>query len=197
MRKLIVIAIMSLDGYVAGPGEDVMVLPMDHAFDEYNLERMRTAGTTLLGRRSYEGFKGFWPMVDGNDAFGPVQQEFSRLDDAVAKVVVSDTLTMDQTAPWTDTTTIVRRAEAHAVVAGLKRGDETEGDIVMWGSHTLWADLLAAGLVDELHLMVGPVVLGDGIAAFEGGKAPALKLVGTRTWEGSDNVLLRYSVERS
>ncbi|MFD0637259.1 dihydrofolate reductase family protein [Catenulispora yoronensis] len=110
MRKVIVIAIMSLDGYVAGPGGDVMVLPMDHAFDEYNLECMHTAGTTLLGRVSYEGFKGFWPTVDGNPAFGPVQQEFSRLDNQVAKVVVSDTLTTDRTAPWTDTTTIVRRA---------------------------------------------------------------------------------------
>lgn len=193
MRKLIVISIVSLDGFIAGPGGNVMVMPMDHSFDEYNLERMKAAGTSVLGRTSYDFFKAFWPGVDGNDAFGPVQQEFSRLDNAIPKVVVSDTLTMDATAPWTDTTTIVRRADAHAAIAELKRGEESEGDIVIWASHILWNDLLAAGLVDELHLMVGPVVLGAGVPAFEG-EPPALRLIDTRTWEGSSNVLVRYAV---
>lgn len=158
---------------------------------------MKAAGTSLLGARSYRFFKGFWPTVDGNPAFGPVQQEFSRLDNAIPKVVVSDSLTMDGTAPWTGTTTIVRRAGAHRAVAELKEGRESEGDIVMWASRVLRTDLLAAGLVDELHLMIGPVVLGAGDAAFEGGKPPALTLIGTRTWEGSSNVLHRYAVADS
>jgi dihydrofolate reductase len=61
----------------------------------------------------------------------------------------------------------------------------------MFGSRTLWNDLLAAGLVDELHLMVGHVVLGGGTPAF-GDLTPSLRLLGTRTWEGSSNVLVRY-----
>ena len=52
MRKLVVCNIMSLDGYYEGPGRNVMVLPMDASFDEYNLERLRSADTLLLGRTS-------------------------------------------------------------------------------------------------------------------------------------------------
>ena len=57
VRKLIVCNIMSLDGYVAGPGGNVMVLPMDTAFDAYNLDRLRAADTLLLGRTTYDGFR--------------------------------------------------------------------------------------------------------------------------------------------
>jgi hypothetical protein len=52
MRKLIVANIVSMDGYYEGPGRNVMLLPMDGAFDDYNLERMRAAGTVLLGHTS-------------------------------------------------------------------------------------------------------------------------------------------------
>ncbi len=65
MRKLIVSNIMSLDGYYEGPGKNVMVLPMDEAFDAYNAERLRAAETLLLGRNTYNGFKGFWPSKSG------------------------------------------------------------------------------------------------------------------------------------
>ena len=61
MRKLVVCNIMSLDGYYTGPGDDVMVMPMDEAFNAYNAERLRAADTLLVGRHSYLGFKGFWP----------------------------------------------------------------------------------------------------------------------------------------
>ena len=193
MRKLIVTNIVSLDGYVDGPGGNVMALPMDHAFDAYNAERLRAAGTLLLGRRTYDMFRGFWPPVDGDPAFSPVNWEISRLDNAIEKLVISDGLTAGQTAPWTATTRIVRRADAHRQVAELKRGEGDEGgDILVFGSRTTWNDLLAAGLVDELHLMVGPVVLGGGTPAFQDVKTGPLRLLGTRSWEGSGNLLLRY-----
>lgn len=64
MRKLIVSNIVSLDGYCAGPGGDVMALPMDDSFDTYNVERLQAADTLLLGRKTYELFKGFWPQMD-------------------------------------------------------------------------------------------------------------------------------------
>lgn len=205
MRKLIVANIVSLDGYFEGPGGNVMALPMDRAFDAYNAERLRAAETLLVGRETYDGFRTFWPrQADDTDpkllellADDPerlaVFREISRRNNAIDKVVVSDSLKPGQTDPWGDTTRIVGRAEAHDAVTELKQREG--GDILVFGSRTLWNDLLAAGLVDELHLMVGPVILGSGTLAFENPPADPLRLIDTRRWDGSDNVLLRYSVK--
>ncbi|MEV5559917.1 dihydrofolate reductase family protein [Nonomuraea wenchangensis] len=202
MRKLIVSTIMSLDGYFEGPGRNVMALPMDGFFDEHNLERQRAADTLLLGATTYMGLKGYWPAVAENPAVSPavanapdvadLHRETGQRNNEMRKFVVSDSLTEDDTAPWTDTTTIVRRADAHEVVAELK--DQPGKDILMFGSRTLWNDLLVAGLVDELYLMVGHAVLGEGTPAFSTGPVPPLQLVNTRRRDGSDNVLLHYKV---
>ena len=192
MRKLIVCNIVSLDGYYEGPGGDVMALPFDEGFDEYNAERLRAADTLLLGRKSYEGFKSYWPPIADDPDAPPVAREISRLNNAIDKVVVSDSLTPDQTSPWHNTR-IVSRADAHHQIAELKRGPGR--DILVFGSHTLWNDLLAHGLVDELHLMIGAGVVGAGTPAFEGRPPVSLRLVDTRTWDRSGLVLHRYAVE--
>jgi dihydrofolate reductase len=192
MGKLIVSNIVSLDGYYTGPGGDVMVMPMDQAFDAYNAERLRAAETLLLGRTTYEGFRSFWPSVDGDPNWSPTNWEVSRRNNTIDKVVVSDSLTAEETGPWRDTTRIVSRADAHQRVAELKR--RAGGDVLVFGSHTLWKDLLANGLVDELHLMIGPVVLGAGTPVFEGPPPGALRLIDAHTWDGSGNVLVRYQV---
>jgi len=67
-------------------------------------------------------------------------------------------------------------------------------DILVFGSHRLWRDLLAQDLVDELHLMIGPVVVGSGTPVFDGQPAVSLRRIDTRTWDGSGNVLVRYEV---
>jgi dihydrofolate reductase len=67
---------------------------------------------------------------------------------------------------------------------------------LVFASRTLWSDLLANDLVDELHLMMGPVVLGAGTPVFDEQPALTLWLIDARTWEGSGNVLLRYEIPR-
>lgn len=111
MRKLIVTNIVSLDGYYEGPGKDVMVLPMDHSFDAYNVERMREADTVLLGRTSYDAFKGFWPAMEHNPDATPDHREFARLDNAIDKVVVLPARSTARTTYWSGTPRVVRRRE--------------------------------------------------------------------------------------
>ena len=194
MRSIIVANIMTIDGYYAGAGNNPMVLNMDHSFDSYNLERMRSAGTILLGRASFELFSSFWPMVadapedPGNPSLSATNREFSRLYRDIPKVVVSDTLAVAADNPWVDTTEVVPRAEAAAWLE--RERDSDGGDIVVFASHQLWNSLLADGLVDELHLIVGPAAIGEGVPIFE--KPAALELVEARQLEGSSNVLHRY-----
>ena len=111
MRRLIVASIISLDGYFEGPGGNVMVLPMDGFFDEHNLERLRAADTLLLGATTYTGLKSYWPAVAENPEVSPavaanpdvadIHRETGQRNNDIQKVVVSDSLTADDTAPWT------------------------------------------------------------------------------------------------
>jgi dihydrofolate reductase len=189
MRKLIVCNIISVDGFYSGPGDDVMAMPFDVTFSDYNAERLRAADTLLLGRRSFEGFRSYWPAVADDPDQPPVEREISRLNNAIDKVVVSDSLTDADLAPWTNTR-IVPRADAHRAVTELKAGEGRE--ILMFGSHVLWNDLLRAGLVDEVHLMIGAAFLGDGVPVFEGPRT-GLRLLDAHVLDGSSLVLARYA----
>src|SRR4029450_10202749 len=90
MRKLIVCNIISLDGFFSGSGGDVMAMPFDNGFSDYNAERLRAADTLLLGRTSYEGFRSYWPAIAEDVSQPAVEREISRLTTAIEKVVVSN-----------------------------------------------------------------------------------------------------------
>jgi dihydrofolate reductase len=84
------------------------------------------------------------PAVAANPDVADLHREIGVRNNQIPKVVVSDSPTPEDTAPWTETTTIVRRADARKAVAELK--DQPGKDILMFGSRTLWNDLLDAGL---------------------------------------------------
>jgi len=198
MRKVIVNNIMSLDGYYEGHGRNVMIMNMDEAFDAYNLERIQAAGTVLLGRTSFEGFSSYWPGIadapddPGNRALSADNRELSRIYNGLPKAVISDTYTVPVDNPWHQVTTVIGRADAADWLSAEK--NRGSGDILIFGSRTTWNGLVAQDLIDELHLMVGPAVLGEGTPLFE---APVdLVLLDARRFEGSNNVLLRYAVQR-
>ncbi|KAA0018976.1 dihydrofolate reductase family protein [Antrihabitans cavernicola] len=182
MRNIVVSNIVSLDGFYEGPTNGVMDLPMDGAFDAYNLERIRAAGTVLLGANSYRLFNGFWPAMAEHPDATDVHRAFSKAYDDVDVVVVSDSLTVVDDAPWAARTRVIGRDE----VASL------EGEIVVFGSRTMWTGLLESGLVDEVHLIVGAQALAGGTPLF--GAPTALHLKETRTFADSDNVLMAYTI---
>lgn len=195
MRKIIVFNIISLDGYHTGPSNEVSVMfpMMGGVFDTYTAELLRRADLTLAGRVSFQLFNSFWPEVakdPTSEKWTPEQRELSQAGASVPSIIVSDTLTGN----WPGIS-IIRRADAHQKIAELKR--QPGKDILITGSRTLWNDLLAHDLVDEIHLMIGNVVLGEGVPVFVGKPPASLRLMDVRTWEHSDNVLLRYEVRRA
>ena len=195
MRKLIVCNIVSLDGFFSGPGGNVMVMPFDNGFSDYNAERLRAADTLLLGRKSYEGFRSYWPAIAEDVSQPAVEREISRLNAAVEKVVFSNSLKPDEVEGW-GPTRVVRRADAYAYAETAALKEMPGREILIFGSHILWNDLLANGLVDELHFMIGAGVVGEGVRAFETRLPGALRLLDTRTFDGSSLLLARYAVER-
>jgi dihydrofolate reductase len=192
MRKIIVYNVISLDGFHTGLENDVSVMfpMMGQVFDTYNAELLRTADVQLMGRVSFELFQSFWPRVAENptsEEFTDSQRELSQAGKSVKGIVVSDTLQGN----WQDLR-IIRRRDAYQQLAELKN---LEGkNILITGSRTLWNDLLAHDLVDEIHLLVGNRILGQGVPVFGGKTSTSLRLIDTRRWEDSDNILLRYEV---
>jgi dihydrofolate reductase len=193
MSKVIVSNLMTVDGFVAGPGGDVMSLPFDDSFSTHNLGLLLDAGTLLYGATTYAGMRDYWPAVAEDDSQPEVERAIARRSAEIDKLVVSDSLTSDDTGPWAETTTILRRDEAHERIAELRR--DGKDDILMFGSITLVNDLLAAGLVDEMQVLVGAGVLLDGVPAFSQPPAQALTLVDARKLRGSNTALLRYAFE--
>lgn len=196
VRSLIVCNIVSLDGFYEGPGGNVMALNMDEAFDAYNLERISAAGTVLLGRTSFIGMSAYWSQVadappdPSNRALSDVNRETSRIYNRLPKVVVSDSYTVPAANPWHHTTTVVPRNDVQTWLKAERT--HGEGDVLTFASRIMWNGLLREGLVDELHLMLGPEAVGGGTPVLD---APArFTLADVRRFDASDNVLLRYSI---
>ena len=162
-------------------------------FDHYTTSLLRASDVVLLsGRRSALGNLGYWATVPGDPMATDIRREFARLFAAVEKVVVSDTVTPEDLAAY-ENTRIVRLADARAEVARLK-AEEGAGVLVLLG-RVLWNDLMAAGMVDELHLVTFPLIAGSGVPLFDARPDVALKLLETKTWYESGNVLMRWRVD--
>jgi dihydrofolate reductase len=177
--RVVVNEFMSLDGVVQAPGgaEEDTDGGFAHGgwsnpyFDPEVMgaaigEGMTTAEALLFGRRTWQGMAAAWPERAGD----PYADQMN----AIKKYVVSRTLTQDDLT-WNNTT-LLSPEDAVADIAARRAQDG--GDMVIWGSVSLVRTLLAEGLVDELNLMIEPILLGGGKRIFpEDGTARPLQLV--------------------
>jgi dihydrofolate reductase len=174
MGRIVVTEFVSLDGVMEAPGggEDfkhggwTFEIDRGEEGDKFKLDEALEAEALLLGRVTYEGFAAAWPTVEG---------EFADKFNSMPKYVVSSTL---DGAEWNNST--VLEGDVVAEVSALRQ--ELDGDIVVHGSAQLVQTLLEHELVDELRLMVFPIVLGTGKRLFgDASDKKRLRLASSKT----------------
>jgi len=190
MGKIVVTEFVSLDGVMEDPGgaEEYEHGGWSFAFDrgsegdKFKYDELMEAEAQLLGRVTYEGFAAAWPTME--DAGG-----FAERMNSMPKYVFSSTL---GEADWTNTT--VLSGDFAEQIGKLKR--EVGGVILVAGSARLAQGLLEHDLLDELRLMVFPVVLGKGKRVFgEIAEKKTLRMVGSKT-VGEGIAVLTYEVAK-
>jgi dihydrofolate reductase len=172
MRKITAGLFIALDGVVEAP--DQWHFPYFN--DEMGVAvggQLGAADTILLGRKTYDSFAGAWP---DREAGGGEDAEFAKKLGDTRKIVVSR---QNLQFAWRNSEQI--RGDLAEAVTALK--NEPGGDIGMSGSVSVVRQLLAAGLLDELHLLVHPLTVGKGMRLFEDGESIPLKLLSSQTFE--------------
>jgi dihydrofolate reductase len=152
MRSVVLMMSVSVDGYVAGPNGHAGAIPEPAELSQWKLDRIRRAGTHIMGRVTYEEMAGFWP-TSTDDYAAPMNE--------IPKVVFSRTLAE---ATWPESS--IARGDLADEIAALR--SQPGGEIIAWGGAGFAQALSRAGLVDEYVLVINPVVFGDGLPMFAG-----------------------------
>lgn len=187
MRKFKLQVQTTIDGYMAGPnGEmDWLTFPWTDDINAYVGALTKPVDCIVLGRKLAEGFIPAW-------AAGPEGESQESIDQMnnTPKVVISRTLTE---SPWENT--VVAGGDLAETVNQLK--SQPGGDIIAYGGGTLASDLIAKGLLDEIHLFVNPTAIGAGMPVFGNpGVHQRLRLVGAQPFECGITAL-HFAPERS
>ena len=179
MGKIVATEFISLDGVIEDPGGSENYVHGGWTFEidrgdegnQFKLGELMEAEAQLLGRVTYEGFAAAWPEREGDPQMG----DFAKKMNTMPKYVYSTTL---ESADWQNTT--VLSGDFATDIAKVR--EEVDGDILIAGSAQLVQGLIATDLLDELRLMLFPVVLGGGKRLFadDGRKVP-LTLSDART----------------
>jgi dihydrofolate reductase len=169
VRKVVAVELVSVDGVMESPEKWAFSYSNDE-MEEANASGMAASDAMLLGRVTYEALAAFWPNQPG----GTPMVDYIN---SVAKYVVSSTL--EEPLAWNNS--ILIEGNVAEEIAAMKR--RPGKDITIVGSGALVRSLLRAGLLDELRLMVHPLVMGSGKRLLgEGGDRKALELVDSKTF---------------
>ncbi|MET9478804.1 dihydrofolate reductase family protein [Streptomyces sp. NPDC006638] len=187
MRKLIYGMNLSLDGYIAAPGDDIAWgVPSDELFQFWS-DQLRATDLSLYGRKLWQAMSSHWPTGDQRPDAGPAEIKFARRWRDMPKAVFSSTI---DTVDWN---TRLVTGDAVAEITRLKAEDGGPMDI---GGATLAAATMRAGLIDEYVLATAPVLVGGGTPFFTAlDNWVNLNLIETRTLPGGV-ILTRYETRR-
>jgi len=180
MRKLFSFMVISADGYHAAPDRGLGWQTFGPEFADYSVEQLDEVDTLVFGRTTYEELAAYWTAQSGADFDTRIADRMNGL----AKLVVSSSLT---SVSWLDSPIELTSVDAIEEIKSREGGD-----MAVLGSSTLTAELLRAGLIDELRLMISPIVLGAGLRLFEGAGTVPLTFARVRYFS-SGNVLLYYT----
>ncbi len=186
MRKVYLFMMISLDGFFEGPNHELDWHNADNdEFLDFAVEQLDATDTLVFGRRTYDMMAEFWP----SDYALKTDPETAKRMNSYRKIVFSHNL---QKAGWENTT--VYNDDVRGVMTKLQEGQGK--DIAVLGSSNLCLTLLQRGVLDEVRLMVNPLVLGKGHTLFAGlDKQIDFTLTNTRRFD-SGNVLLTYAVDK-
>ena len=203
MSKIIVHNLMSLDGYYAGPHEDVDSIwkfwhpdyANDMSFHFFNIDLLRSSSVLLLGKKTFlDKFNVDWNKMINDSKTVYFMRELARLLSSIDKIIVSDSLTSDNIIPSSNTK-IIKRKEAYDTIATLKR--KSGKNIAIIGSREFWQDLLDHDLIDELHLTIAPVYSGTGTPIIDHQPGVFLNRLDTRIAEGNNMLILQINRQKS
>ena len=182
MGKLYLFMMQSLDGYFEGPEHDLSWHNVDAEFNKFAVQQLDDTSVLVFGRKTYDLMAHFWPTPFALEHDPETATRMS----ARKKIVFSRTLGVPE---WENTE--VHQDNIPGVISQLKH-DNNDKDIGVLGSSDLCRTLLQERLLDELRIMVNPVVLGKGTLLFAGLEHKIkLTLLKSREFE-SGNVLLTY-----
>lgn len=185
MGKLLVFNMISLDGFFEGLDHELDWHVTDEEFDLFAIEQLRQIGTILFGRKTYQMMAEYWPTQTAIEE-DPVVAD---LMNSLPKVVFSRTL---KSANWANTELV--QGDSGKLVQEMK--NSTDEDLILFGSAELMNTLIKNNLVDEIRLMLNPVVLGRGQPLFSDPDLRLrLNLLNARPFK-SGNVLLNYEVAK-
>jgi dihydrofolate reductase len=179
MKKVIFQMSVSIDGYIEGPGHEIDWHIVDVEFNAYAVETLRATDVLIMGRRTYELMAGYWPAAPDDDAV--VKEQMN----GTPKLVFSRTL---KRVDWQNS-----RLATGSIADEVARLKRVPGDGLLWvGGSDLAASFLEQGLLDEIRVIVTPILLGAGKTVFDAiKKRYPLKLLSTKSFS-SGNVVLTY-----
>lgn len=181
---------VSLDGFFEGPKHDLSWHNVDAEFNEFAIKQLDEADTLIFGRRTYELMAGYWPTKAAQEDDPGVAERMNNFP----KIVFSKTLkNAGETEVWKN----IRLIKNNAVEELIKLKKQPGKAMAVLGSSTLCVSLIPTGIIDELRIMVNPVVIGKGTALFNGIKGMLkLKRIKTRSFKNGNIVLYYQPVKK-